>query len=299
MLTLNQLFFSMLLPAIICGAIYVIVAYKRARDVNNTYFQWLTAVALGIGYIVGYLGIEGIPKFPPIESIHWFFYFAIFSIFSSTYWSFSQWRSLISQFIYSIALPRILLDSYFRHTWGTLEGIIWWVCLAIGILIFCKIVQQSFSALPSGASSPFVYLGISGGTAIILALSGSLRLAQHAGILVALFGIIWILAIVLQRTIKSDSDSNWESLPISVSPVVTILLVCFWINGYFYAEVPAASALLLAISPLFAQVSQITAIQKLGARNSVFVQVGLIAICVSIAIIIAVIRSGFFGGDAY
>ena len=307
MLTLNQLFFSMLLPAIVCGGIYVIVAIQWKRDGNKTLLQWLIVAALGIGYIIGYFGIEGKLIFPPRESIHWVLYFTIIAIFSSTYWHISRWRALISQLIYSIALPRILLNSYFQYTWGPFEGIIWWACLAVGILIFCNIVQQSFTVLPSGVSSPFVYFGLSGGTALILALSGSIRLALHAGILVALFAAIWILAIVLQRGIKSDSNSNWEALPVSVSPVVTILLVGIWMNGYFYAEVPSASVLLLVISPFLAQVGRIQAIQRLEAcriphaysAKLVFIQIGLIALCVGIAIIIAVVRSGFFGEDAY
>lgn len=297
--TLNQLFFSMFLPAIICGGIYAIVAYQWKRDGSKTYLQWFVAAALGIGDIIGYIGIEGKPIFPPREGIHWLFYFAIFAIFSSTYWHLSRLRALISQLLYSIAIPRILLNVYFQQTWGTLESIIWWVCLAVGILIFCNIVQQSFSVLPSGASIPFVYFGISGGTALILALSGSLRLARHAGILVALFAAIWILTLVISRWIKSDTDNIEGVLLLSISPVVTILLVGIWMNGYFYAEVPSVSVLLLMISPLLAQVGRIQAIQNLEGRKSVFIQIGLVALCVCIAIIIAVVRSGFFGEDTY
>ena len=290
----------MLLPAIVCGGIYVVVAYIRKSDQENTVLLWLTAVALGIGYIIGYIGIEGKVTFIPKESIHWLFYFTIFALFSSTYWDSPGWRRLISQLIYSVALPRILLNSYFQHFWGPFEGIIWWVCLSVGIFIFWNIVKQSFSAIPSSnASIPFVYFGISGGTALIIALSGSVSIAQHAGTLVALFATIWILTIILQRGMKSNANSNLHVFPISVSPLVTFLLVGIWINGYFYAEAPSVSIILLAVSPFLAQVGKIQAIQKLADRKSVFVQIGLIALCVSIAIIIAVVRSGFFGEDAY
>ncbi len=300
MLTLNQLFFSMLLPAIVCGGIYAVVVYIRAYVGEKTHLLWLTAVALGIGYIVGYLGIERKLTFLPIESRHWLFYFTLFALFSSTYWDFSGWRRLVSQLVYSVALPRILLNSYFQYTWGTFEGIIWWVCLSVGIFIFWNIVKQSFSAIPSSNTSiPFIYFGISGGTALIIALSGSVRIAQHAGTLVALFAVIWILTIVLPPNIKTDSNNNSHVFSISVSPVITFLFVGIWLNGYFYAEAPSASVLLLAVSPFLAQVGHIQTIQKLEDRKSVLIQVGLIALCVSIAVIIAVVRSGFFGGDAY
>ncbi|MDE0634616.1 MAG: hypothetical protein OXI43_02010 [Candidatus Poribacteria bacterium] len=297
--TFNQLFFNLLLPAIVCGGIYAVVVYLRGRDQEKAYLLWLTTVALGIGYIIGYLGIEKKPTFPPREGIHWLFYFVLFALFSSTYWNSSRWRRLVSQIIYSVALPRILLNPYFQHTWGTVEGIIWWVGLSAGIFVFWNIVEQSFSAIPSKAATPFVYFGLSGGTALIIALSGSLRIAQHAGILTVLFATIWILTLVLQRSKKTDPNSNQHVFSISVSPVVTFLFIGVWLNGYFYAEVPSASVILLAVSPFLAQVGQIQTIQKLENRKSIFVQVGLIALCVSIAVIIAVVRSGFFGGDAY
>ncbi len=66
-------------------------------------------------------------------------------------------------------------------------------------------------------------------------------------------------------------------------------------NGYFFAEVPAASAILLAISPLLAQVGRIKAVQGLGGWRSTFAQTAAVALPVVIAIGIAVIRSGFFG----
>jgi len=298
--TLNQLFFNLLLPAIVCGGIYAVVAYIRKSDEENTSLLWLTAVALGIGYIIGYIGIEGKVTFVPKESIHWLFYFTLFALFSSTYWDFSGWRRLVSQIIYSVALPRILLNSYFQYNWGTVEGIIWWVCLSVGVFIFWNIVIQSFSAIPSSnASIPFVYFGISGGTALIIALSGSVRIAQHAGTLVALFAVIWILTIVLLRGKKSNTNSNLHVFPISVSPLVTFLFVGIWMNGYFYAEAPSVSIILLAVSPYLAQVGQIQAIQRLEGQKSVFIQIGLIALCVSIAVIIAVFRSGLFGENAY
>ena len=298
--TLSQLFFSLLLPAIVCGGIYTVVAYIRKSDKENTSLLWLTAVAIGIGYIIGYIAIEGRVPFLPIESRHWIFYFTIFALFSSTYWDSPGWRRLVSQLIYSVALPRILLNSYFQHIWGTFEGIIWWVCLSVGIFIFWNIVIQSFSAIPSSnISIPFVYFGISGATALVIALSGSVVIAQHAGTLTVLFGAIWILTIILLRGIKSNANSNLHVFSISVSPVVTFLFVGIWLNGYFYAEAPSTSIILLAVSPYLAQVGQIQAIQRLEGRKSVLVQVGLIALCVGIAVIIAVLHSGFFGEDVY
>ncbi len=295
----NQLIYSLLLPAIVCGSIYVLVAYLWKRESNQNLLQWLIAAALGIVYIIGHIGLEGELILIPRESRHWIFYLAIVSIGSSAYWHLSKYRGLISQLLYSILIPRILLDSYYQHSWDTFEGVVWWLCLALTILFFFRIVQQSFDTLPSNATIPFVYLGISGGTVLIVALSGSILLALHSSILFAFFVVQWILTIFLPKMMRFDSKDNFISLQKGVTPVLAILLVSIWLNGYFYAEMPAASGILLVIAPLFSQVTRLSVIQNMDKLKTQIVQIGLIALCVCIAISIAVIRSISISGGMY
>ena len=300
MLIIKQLVFGIFLPTIVGGGIFVIArsrsakAYATARyeKEQDGFVRWLIAAALGVGYIVGYLGLEGLPAFPPKLGTHWLFYLAIIGLIVARFWHRAVWGP-IAQIAISIIIPRLLLTSTFKHTWGPIEGIIWWVCLAVVIFIIWHFVEQSFSALPSGASSPFVYFGLSGGTALILALSGSLRLAQHCGILVALFAASWILTLGLQR------DRKRFVFPRGASSVMTLLLIGIWMNGYFFAEVPAMSAILLGISPLLAQVGRTKAVQGLGGWRSTLAQIAAVALPVVIAIGIAVIRSGLFGDNNY
>ena len=290
-----QLFLGLLLPAIVGGGVLIFARSRSPKEYATVRYEqeqdgfpsWLIAVALGAGYIVGYLGLEGLPAFPPRLGTDWLCYLAIIGLIIAGFWYLPVWGP-IAQIVISILIPRLLLSSTFKHTWGPIEGIIWWVCLAVVIFIFWYFTEQSFSAIPSGASGPFVYFGLSGGTALILALSGSLRLAQHCGVLVALFAASWIITLVLQR------DRKPFVFPRGASPVATLLLVGIWINGYFFAEVPAVSAILLVISPVLAQVNRIEAVQKLGAVRSMVVQIAAIALPVLIAIGIAVARSGFF-----
>ena len=297
-MSIKELFFGLFLPTLVGSGIlifarslspkdYATIRYEKGQD---GFTGWLIAAALGVGYIVGYLGMEGLPAFPPKLGIDWLCYLAIIGLIIGTFWHLAVWGP-IAQIAISIIVPRLLLTSTFKYM-GTIEGVIWWVCLAVVTFVFWHLVEQSFSALPSGASSPFVYFGLSGGTALILALSGSLRLAQHCGILVALFAVSWIITLVLQR------DRKRFVFPRGASPVVTLLLAGLWMNGYFFAEVPAVSAILLAISPLLAQVGRIKAVQGLGTRGSTFIQIAAIALPVVIAIGIAVARSGFFGDNS-
>lgn len=302
MLIFKQLFLGLLLPAVVGGGIFIFaksLALKTESEhpekEKDWFSGWLVAIALSAGYIVGYIGLEGLPPFPPGEGVHWLCYLALTGLIVGCFWHFSLSGRLVAQIALSIILPRLLLNSAFKYTWGQFEGIIWWVCLAAVLFIFWHIVQQSFTLLPSGGSSPFVYFGLSGGTALVLALSGSLRLAQHAGVLVAIFAASWIITLVGQR-----SDNKRHAFPPGVSPVVTLVFAGIWMNGYFYEEVPAASAILLLISPFLALIGRIEGVQRLGTRRSTFVQIAAIALPVVIAIGIAVARSGLFGeGNDY
>jgi hypothetical protein len=295
MLVLKQLFLGLLLPAVVSGGILIFArslsSKQGAVNTDKRSSDWLVAVALSAGYIVGYFGLEGfsVLPFPPRQGIHWLCCLAIIGFIVGCFWHLALSGRLIAQVVLSAVIPRLLLNSTFKYTWGQLEGIIWWVCLAAAIFIFWNLVQQSFTTLISDASVPFVYFGLSGGTALILALSGSLRLAQHSGILVALFVTSWIITLALQR------DGKWQVFSPGMSPVVTLLLAGIWMNGYFYEEVPAASAILLAVSLFLTRVGQIETIRRLGTRRSALIQIAAIAVPVVIAIGIAVARSGLFG----
>ncbi len=301
MLTLKQLFLGLFLPAVVSGAVLIFARSLSSKQnaissekKENRSSNWLIAVALSVGYIVGYLGLEGLPSFPPRLGAHWLFYLAIIGLIVGGFWNFPFWGRLITQVALAVIIPRLLLTPTFKHTWGQLEGIIWWVCLAVAIFIFLNLVQQSFTTLISDASVSFVYFGLSGGTALILAFSGALRLAQHGGILVALFAVSWGIALVSQRR----SDNNRYIFPSSASPVVALLLAGIWMNGYFFEEVPTASAILLLISLLFVHVGRIEVIRRLGTRRSALVQIVAIALPVVIAIGIAIARSGLFGDSS-
>ena len=295
----KQLVFGLLLPAIVGGGIFIfanILASKRESDQteerNGLFSGWLFSAALSVGYIVGYIGLEGLPPFPAREGVHWLCYLVLIGLILGVFWRFEISKYFNGQVLASTVMafiPRPFLDPMFQHTWGRVEGIIWWFCLVIVIAIFWSMVQGSFTLLPSGGWSPFVYFGLSGGTALILAVSGSLRLAQHAGVLVALFAVIWVITLFLRP------EGKVPVFPISTSAVITLAFAGIWMNGYFYEEVPAASAILLAMALCLAPVGRIEKVQQLGARRSTFVQIAAIALPVVIAIGIAVARSGLFG----
>lgn len=286
MLSFTAIFFGLILPAIVCGGIFA-GASLLPQSISTTHRLRLAAFAVGIGYIVGYLGIEGRLPLSPREGLHWLFYLAIAAmVVKAIQLRPAQFPSV--HIAFAVAIPRIILGAKFNHAWGTFEELVWWVCLTLAIFFFFTVVEKGVAILPTGASQTFVFFGIAAGSAFILALSGSLRLAQHAGVLAAILAAVCTVMLILPRVFANAASLSELFLP-AASSGVAFLLVGLWLNGYFYAEVPAVSAILLAVSPAMVWV---------GRRKSVLVQIGLIAVPVVIAMGIAIVFSGFFGGDS-
>ena len=282
MLSLKAIFFGLILPAIICIS-NVAAAFLMPQSVGTKSRARLTAFAVVSGYIIGYLGIEGSLPLSPREGIHWLFYLAIAAFVIEGVLFLPARVRLFVHFALAVVIPRLILNAKFKYAWGNLEELIWWACLALAIFFFFTSVDKGMHLLPTGAAQPFVFLGIAGGSALILALSGSMRLAQHAGVLVAMFAAIWIAMLLLPRFFRTDA-----SLPDFFISGAAYLLVGLWLNGYFYAEVPAASAILLAVSPAMAWISK---------GKSAPIQIACIALPVIVAMGIAIALSGLFGSN--
>ena len=67
---IKQLFLGLLLPAIVGGGIFIFARYLSSKEdtvrnekEHSRFPAWLIAAALGVGYIVGYLGLEGCRHF--------------------------------------------------------------------------------------------------------------------------------------------------------------------------------------------------------------------------------------------
>ena len=90
-------------------------------------------------------------------------------------------------------------------------------------------------------SLPLTLTIIAAGTSAALMLSGSMLLGQFASVLSAAAATLLALIVILPRRIPDGRGTI---------PVAVLLFSSLWISGYFYAELPAASALLLGLAPV-------------------------------------------------
>ena len=237
-----------LLPGIIVGAV-ITGAVLIAAACFPSVHRWAGGVALGGGYVGGHaMAIGRWAPFPPVEATDWLLYFAVAALMMGVLDVFlsdarrwlrlSVWAVLCGIFI------RVLLQPKWRYAWSLSEGLLW----LGGLLTIMLFVSACFEAVAQPSNSrpalPLILAIISAGTSVALMVSGSMRLGQLALIFGTTVAVSWLVACWIPSL----------SLSRGAVPVVIVLTAGLWLSGYFYAELPAVSALLLGVSPVLALV---------------------------------------------
>jgi len=237
--------------------------------------------ASGLGYICGHLMATGWTGFPPVDTINWLPYFALVAMLlgilhEALPLSPRLWLRLLVFALFSAGVMCLLLKPRLQSDWTFSQGLVWVVCLAVGMValgVVCDALCRQSPAKP--IATPLFLLIPSGGAVIALVLSGSLLLGQLAAVLAAaVFGsfILGLRQIALGK---------------GVAPVFATLFSTLIVSGYYFAELPASSALLLAVAPALALVRT----GKLTVLRAIVVRAALVAALVVIALITAFLAS--------
>lgn len=226
---------AMVVAASVCG-FALVWGKERARGA-------LAPLAIGLAYFAGHLFIAGWVRIPPSDTTNWLAYFALASALlgaSCAMLPASRWaRGLIFGLVCAGALA-LLLKPKFQYAWSPGEGVPWVVCLVGAVVLIAVILDALIRQPATAVEMPALFLIICGGTFGALMLSGSMLLAQYAAVLGgAVFGSLVFSA----RNV---------ALGRGIVPLLSLLLGALLISGYFFAELPAAAALLLAYALLFA-----------------------------------------------
>jgi hypothetical protein len=237
---LKQMLPSAALGAAVAGALLFVFArwWKSASRCAG-------AIAIGAGYFAGHLLAAGWSPFPPRHATHWLFWFAVIGIIAAVVDALVKLKGTVRLVIWAIICTiacRLILQPKFSYAWSAAEGWlrVFAIALAVVALTCClDLVERG----PFGPATLFsVTTVLCGGTCIALMLSGSLLLGQLACNLTAIAAACFLLIIA----VTAPFHPSGAAAPLS--------LVCagLWLSGFFYAELPAASALLLALAPTMA-----------------------------------------------
>ena len=273
MFLLQQLLPGVLVAVLLSGVFAIVGRLWRA---NN----WADAVALAIGYFGGHVVTAGWPAFPASEATQWLPYFALATMLLGVLDAFlrppGSLRALI-WILYCAGLLRLLLKSKFQYGWLVLEGVLWIAGFAACMLVLASLLDAAVRR-DTSISSPLILTIVACGTGVALMLSGSALLGQLAMVLAAAFGAILVAASLFPKSIEGRA----------IVPVAVILLASLWLTGCFYAELPSASALLLAAAPVPACLLISVSESKASSWKHLLLRAGVGIILVAISVFIAV-----------
>lgn len=237
---LKQMLPSAALAAAVAAALLFVLAFRW-----KSASRCAGAIATGAGYVAGHMLAAGWPPFPPRNATHWLFWFAVIGVIAAVADALIRPKGTVRLLTWAIICTmacRLILQPKFSYAWNAAEGWLRVFAIALGVVILTCCLDL-VERRPFGTATLFsVTTILCGGAFIALILSGSLLLGQLACILSAIAATCFLLIIA----VTAPFHPSGAAAPLS--------LVCagLWLTGLFYAELPAASALLLALAPAIA-----------------------------------------------
>ena len=273
---------AMMVAAGICG-FALLLGRERARAA-------LSPLAVGIAYLAGHCFIAGWAKFPPADTTNWLPYFALAAAVLGALCALvpegrasarpggegvrpskiSYLRVVLFALVSAGAL-RLLLKPKFQYGWSLGQAWAWVAGLVIATVLLATILDALARRSETTVELPIFLAVVCAGTFGALMLSGSMLLGQFAAVLAG--AILGSLVFAARKV----------ALGPGIVPVFSLLLAALLISGYFFADLPATSAVLLAIAPVFA-LSPIGRVSKLLALG---IRTALVSIPVIIALVMA------------
>jgi hypothetical protein len=236
-----QLLKQMLPSAVLAAAVAATLLFVFAHWWKSA-SRCAGAIAIGTGYVAGHVLAAGWSPFPPRTATHWLFWFAVIGVIAAAADALIRPKRtvrLVTWVIICTIACRLILQPKFSYAWSAAEGWLWVFVIALGVVVLACCLDL-FERRPFGAATLFsVTTVLCGGTCIALMLSGSLLLAQLACILTAIAAVCFLPIIA----VPAPFHTSGAAAPLS------LLCAGLWLSGFFYAELPAASALLFALAP--------------------------------------------------
>jgi hypothetical protein len=268
---------GVLLPLLLSAATLALARrpWRRAQPAAGG--LWGGALALGGGYLAGAVLTSGWPPIPPLERIHWLFFLTAAATLFGVCDALGPWprwgRWTLRLYFLITALWLLLRPVMVNNHWQAVDAAGRLALLCLGGLAFWGALDALADRLP-GASLPLTLLIVGTGTALVLALCGGLPWARlEVGVLAALAACLGV--------------AGWNprlSLARGAGAVLMVLLPGMWLLGYFYAEVPLACVLLLALGALAGWLGQFPGIARLTPWQAVLFRVAAALVPVAWAV---------------
>jgi len=234
-----MLFRNLILPGVVVPAVVAAVGVSIAAWARRRPAPLAAGPAVAAAFLAAFVAITGWPRWLPVEASQRLFFLIAVAALLGLAWTWIR-PAAVAWIVRAVAVgvPLVLLlRAPLEHRWSTGQAALWLGGLLAAGLALLRALEARFDPDRSAPSlvAAAVLPALLGGTAVVLGLSASARLAQLAGALAVAVAVVELVAKVLGRRPWIRGDA----LPVAVG-VLGLLLI-----GYFYAQVEALPALLL------------------------------------------------------
>lgn len=283
-----------LVPAAIMGIALFVSWGAWFRNHRFSAGHWGGAAGLAGAYFTTHVLLKSWPSMPPERADDWqaWAVIALGAIGVAQRWWGAKWFVAIPvRIVVSGGMLALLLRSQIEYNWDGAEVWYWLGGLSAAATLFWHSLER-LASIRQGASMPlslWTLCAISAGT---FAMGGSAFFGQLAGGLAGAFGAALVLA--------------WWAPGIALSGGTLAVfgpLYCGLVaRGYFHAELPVYSAVLLYLAPFALWWGEERRVRFQRPWKSVLIRAGVVAAPAAVALLVAylmVFRASPDGGYAY
>jgi hypothetical protein len=238
-LDLKPLLLGLLIPGAVSLVLFLILNRWRGKPDR---YRPISTLALALGYLSGQVVVAGWPARYPGLSTEWIPLIALAATVGSLAAGypklplFAVWS--LRLFLLA-ALLFVLLRKQLTGQWTPWERSAYVIgLLSAGVVLFASLDRLTGHLPRIGA--PLLLSALAAASSMALVLSGSLLLGQLNG----------ILAATLAASVAAACFLPEFSLERGAITLIVALQITLWICGYFYSDLPALSAGLLALGPV-------------------------------------------------
>ena len=283
-----------LVPAAIMGVTLLLSWGAWFRRSQFSKGHWGGAVGLAGAYVSAHVLLKSWPAFPPARADDWQAWLAVaLGIIGCTqrWWGLKWFIAIPLRIVVSGGVLALLLQSQIEFRWEGTEVWYWMSGLSAAAAVFWHSLESLAQRRP-GASHPLGLWTLCALSAASFSLAGSAFFGQLAGGLAGAFGAALVL--------------GWWSSGVTLSggalSVFAPLYCGLVARGYFHAELPAFSAVLLYLAPFALWWGEMRRIVFQKPWKSVIIRAGLVALPAAVALLLTyvlVFRAAQDSGYAY
>ena len=293
---IGQILIGVLLPALVCGIIFLL---------RMAFGNWISAIAITIGFLLGYFVYVFVRmepsgglwpelswnfkayNFPPSSLKDWLPHVAVLALLLGlleNFWRKNLWVLWGLRLVLVEVLLWRLLKSFFKvnpffpeRSWGADDAIINFGVTTLIIVVFwllLDVLTKRYEQVKIGreqAILPSALVIITSGSAFSIVLGHSLVGGQINGSLTAALGAVMVLSWLFK---------GWCLSPVT-TPIIALLQGMFWINGYYFADLPLVSVILLSLVPVVLLIP----LAKLELWQRAALQIVLVSLPVAAAVL--------------